>query len=225
VALPPRDLGDDVRGRAEPVQAKTLGVAGEHERAIADQPCAEERSRFHIRVELGNGEAVPLVGDRLLGEATVDLVPGKTRAIAEVLSSGPAEATGAVGPSEPRDSDTLPDRKARRTFTELADPTHDLMAEDERELGIAQLAVDDVQIGSADRACSDIQKHLFMLRSRARQLGRSQRATGSAEAHRPHGRDSDRRCITRQPAHRPVVITPALPANRSRNLAAGGNRR
>ena len=42
-SLVTRDLRDDVRRRAEAVQADPLGVAGEAKRAVADQAGAEER--------------------------------------------------------------------------------------------------------------------------------------------------------------------------------------
>ena len=47
-ALAPRDLRDDVRRGAEAVQAEPLGVAGEAQRAVADQPGAEERRRLEV---------------------------------------------------------------------------------------------------------------------------------------------------------------------------------
>ena len=52
-ALVARHLADDVRRGAEPVEAEPLGVAGETERAIADQPGAEERRRLGRDVRLG----------------------------------------------------------------------------------------------------------------------------------------------------------------------------
>jgi hypothetical protein len=39
----PRNLDDDVRRGAESVEADPLGVAGEAQRAVADQAGAEER--------------------------------------------------------------------------------------------------------------------------------------------------------------------------------------
>jgi hypothetical protein len=44
----PDDLRADVRGGAEAVEAEPLGVAGETERAVPDQPGAEEQHRFEV---------------------------------------------------------------------------------------------------------------------------------------------------------------------------------
>jgi len=60
------------------------------------------------------------------------------------------------------------------------------MAEHERELGVGQLSVDDVQIGSTDRARSNLQAHLSGAGLRSRKLRLSERASCTAEDHRAH---------------------------------------
>ena len=62
----------------------------------------------------------------------------------------PSQGTPTRSPTENREA------AGPTSFTK----THDLMTEHQRELGVGQLAVDDVQIGSADRACLDVQAHL-----------------------------------------------------------------
>ena len=52
------DLGDDVRRGAEPVEADPRAVAGKPQRAVADQPGAEQRRDLEIAVALGQREAV-----------------------------------------------------------------------------------------------------------------------------------------------------------------------
>ena len=47
-ALVHGDLADDVRGGAEPVQAEPLAVAGEPQRAVADQPAAQQRRDLEV---------------------------------------------------------------------------------------------------------------------------------------------------------------------------------
>ena len=48
-----RDLGQDVRGGAEAVQADPLRVAGHPQRAVSDQPRAQQRRRLQVRVAVG----------------------------------------------------------------------------------------------------------------------------------------------------------------------------
>ena len=143
-----RDLHDDVRRRAEPVETEPLGVAREPKRPVADQAGAQQRCDLEIGVLLGQPEAEALVGDGVFGEPAVPVVAGELRPVAEILEVGEAVAAVSVGPAEPRHADAppLPD--------DLGD---DHVAEDERKLRVRQLAVDDVEIRAADRAGADAQ--------------------------------------------------------------------
>ena len=58
-----RDLADDVRRGAEAVEAEALGVAGHPQRAVADQPGAEQRRGLEVAVAVGQREAEARVGD------------------------------------------------------------------------------------------------------------------------------------------------------------------
>jgi hypothetical protein len=80
-----RDLADDVRRCPEAVQPDPLRIAGEPQRAVADEAGTEERCGLLVPVALGNREAEPLVGDRQLCVAPVEVVPGEPRPITEVL--------------------------------------------------------------------------------------------------------------------------------------------
>ena len=106
-ALGGGDLADDVGRAAEAVEPEPLGVAAHPQRAVADQPRAEQRRRLEVRVAAGERQAVALVGDRELGVATVELIAGEARALAEVLAPAAAVATLAAGPAEPRDPDPV----------------------------------------------------------------------------------------------------------------------
>ena len=91
---------DDVRRGAEPVQPEPLGVAGEPQRAVADQARAEERRRLLVAVALRHRHAVALVGDGQLGVAAVEVVAREARAVAEVLAAAQAVAASpSVQPS------------------------------------------------------------------------------------------------------------------------------
>ena len=106
------DLADDVRRGAEAVEAEALGVAGHPQGAVADEPRAQQRRGLEVRVAVGDREAEALVGDRVLGEAAVEVAAGEARAVAQVLAARAAVAARAAGPAQPRHADAL--ARARR---------------------------------------------------------------------------------------------------------------
>ncbi len=67
---------------------------------------------------------------------------------------------------------------------DLAD---DLVAGDQRQLGVRQFAVDDVQVGPADGAGLDPHQHLARAGGRVGDLRRAQRPAGGVEDHGEHG--------------------------------------
>src|SRR5947208_12744248 len=139
--LVPRDLRHDVRGGAEAVETEPLGVAREPERPIPDQAGAQEGSRLETGIALGKWEAKALIDDRVLGVAAVEVVSGEARMVTEVLAPGAAEGTLAVRPAQPGNPD------AAILAHNCSD---DLVAEHERQLRVWKLAVEDVEVGSAD---------------------------------------------------------------------------
>src|SRR5204863_1814597 len=97
-------------------------------------------------------EAIAGVGDRELGVAAVERVPGESGTLAQVLPSGQAEPAGAAGPPEPGDADPGPGREPRNPLAELLHGAHDFVAEDERQLRLSQLTVGHVEVGPAHGA-------------------------------------------------------------------------
>src|SRR5262249_47304882 len=146
------DLADDVGRSAEAVEAEALGVAAHPERSVADQPRAEEWSDLGVGVAIRQRQAVALVGRGQLRVAAVDLVPGEAGALAEVLAAGPAEPALAARPAEPGDAHAVAGLEALGPLPARDDLAGDLMAGDERELRLGEVAVDDVQVGAADAA-------------------------------------------------------------------------
>ena len=159
------------------------------ERAVADQPRAEQRRRLQVAEPLGDREAEALVGDDPLGVAAVEVVAREARAVAEVLAAARAEAALAARPAEPRHAEPP-------AVAGLAD---DLVARHERQLRSRELAVDHVQVGAADAAGADAEKHLARGGLGALELGRPQPRAGRLEHHRPHGERST------------TILTPGLP--------------
>ena len=180
--LRPRDLRDDVRGGPEAVEAEPLRVAREPERAVADQPGAEERRRLQVGVPVRDREAEALVGDRPFRVAAVEVVAGEARPLAEVLPPGAAVAALPARPAEPRHAEPA-------AVLGLAD---DLVAGNERQLRPGQLTVHDVQIRPADAAGAHPEEHLPRRGLGHRQLLLAERLARRMQHHRPHVRSLDR---------------------------------
>ena len=115
-------LADHVRGRPEPVQAEARRVAGEPQRAVADQAAAQQRRRLLGREVVGQRQAEALVGDGQLGVAAVDVASGEARVDAQVLAVGAAVAALAVGVAEPRNADAAAVLGGRRRSGGRAPP-------------------------------------------------------------------------------------------------------
>jgi hypothetical protein len=180
-----RDLTHDVRGAAEPVQTKSLRITAKSQRPVTDQPGAEQRRSLQVRVVRRDREAKTLVGNGELRVPAVDVVPGEARALAQVLAFGVAVTTHAAGPTQPRNPDAVADAKTvagpRRN-----DLANDLMSRNERQAWFLQITVDDMEIGSADAACSDPNQNLIRARFGFRKRLFAQRLTLSAKHHGAH---------------------------------------
>ena len=183
-----RELADDVRGGTEAVQPDALRSTGQRVRAVADQPCAEQGCGLHVRVAVRDGKAVTLVGDGLLREATVDVVAGEARLVAEVLAAADAEAAPTAGPGEPGDADPLALVEACHALSEGVDGADDLMPEDERQLRPLELAVDDVEVRAADTAGTDVEADGTGTRLGTRDVALDEPLPDACEDDRSHAR-------------------------------------
>src|SRR5439155_20464309 len=90
--------------------------------------------------------------DGQLRVAAVDLIAGEARPVAEVLAAGAAVAALAARPAEPGNADAIRRLEARAARDDAADG---LVAGDERQLRLGQLAVGGVQVGAAHAARRD----------------------------------------------------------------------
>src|SRR5262249_42526089 len=127
------------------------------------------------------------VGDGELRVAAVEVVTGEPRALAQVLAAAPAEDALAAGPPEPGDSDAVADGDARDAAGDRVDGADALVAEDERQLRVREVAGHDVQIGPADAAGVDAEPDLPRRRVGVGELREAQRRPHPIEDHRSHG--------------------------------------
>ena len=170
-ALPDRDLGEDVGGGAEAVEAEHRRLAGQLERAVADQAGAEQRRRLDVAERVGKGEGVAGVGDAVGGEAAVAGEAGEQGIVAEILAALAAIGAMAAGPAEPGNADPVADAEALRALAQRRDPADDLVAGHDRQRAL-KVAVDDMEIGPADAAGGDLDQQLARAGRRHRPLDR-----------------------------------------------------
>src|SRR5260370_42148783 len=107
--LPSRDLGDDVPGRAEAIDAEPRRAARHHQRPPADQAGAQQWRNRNIVALFTERECVARVGNGVRGAAAVPRVAGELRALAEAFHALLAETADAAGISEPGDADPVAD--------------------------------------------------------------------------------------------------------------------
>ena len=176
------NLRDNVRGRAEAVEAEQLPIPGKPHRAVADQPGAQQRRRLEVSVAVRKREAVALVCDGVLRITAVAVVACELRAVAEVLEACAAVTALPVRPAEPRHADAASYRE-RVAFEHGPD---DLVAEHERELRVGELAVADVEIGATDTARVDAKPNLTAPQVGTGRFGRTKRRARCVEDHRSH---------------------------------------
>ena len=188
-----------MRRRAEPVNPEPPRVArgqarglshGQPQRAVADQPGAQQRCGGDVVKRRIDREAIALVGDGELGVAAVDLVAGEPGVVAQVFLARAAIRADAAGPAEPRHPDPVADREPVRPLPCRDHVADDLVPQDQRQFRVWQLAVDHMQIGAADRAGPHRDEHLPRRGMRFRQRGRGERVAGGRQQLRAHRFDS-----------------------------------
>jgi hypothetical protein len=155
------DLRDDVRSRAEPVDAEALRVARQTKGSVSDETRAEEWSCFGFGPSIGNAEAVARIGDGVFRETPIEVAPGESRSDAEVFAIARAELALPARPPKPGHPDALACREPFDCGARLLDDSHDLMAGNDRKLGHRKLAVHQMEVGPAYPARPHLDQNLM----------------------------------------------------------------
>ena len=134
----------------------------------------------------GQGEAVALVGDSIVGVAPVAIVARERSALAQIPPRRAAEAAGSAGPPEPRHPDPSAGREPARGGAVLFHDAHDLVSEDQRQLRVGQLTGLDVEIGAAHAAGLDPEEDLVGPGPRSLDPTGHDRFAGPLQHHRVH---------------------------------------
>jgi hypothetical protein len=95
------------------------------------------------------------------GVAAINGVTGKTRAVAKVFPIRATINALPVGPSKPRNANTVTNIKFRTdSFSDLFDTPNNLVTQYERQFGIRQFTINHVKIRPADRTGNNSHKKL-----------------------------------------------------------------
>src|SRR4051812_5524064 len=160
------DLRDDVRSRAETVNAESRRVAGFAKRSVSDQTGTKQGCGPDIIEHIRNRKSETRVRDRELRVAAIDGVAGESCARAQVLAIGNAILAFAASPAEPGNPDAIASLKILDAVSDFLDASDNFVTGHERQLWFRQLAIDDVQIRPANRTRADLHQQLTRRRSR-----------------------------------------------------------
>src|SRR4029434_7204306 len=94
------------------VDANPFTRAREPQRAVADQPRAQQWRRFDVIEALRDCEAIALGGSSQFGVAAIDLVTGEAGLVAQIFSAAAAIFAHAARPPEPGHADPVVGRQA-----------------------------------------------------------------------------------------------------------------
>src|SRR5215212_2533952 len=189
-ALPATHLRDDVRRGAETVDSDPFPVARRDERAPADQARTHERRRGDRVVVAYQLEDIGRVRNGELRKAAVARVAREQRIVAEVLVTRGAVGALPAGVAEPGNADALARREPLRPSPERIDDAHDLVAGDQRQFRMLEVALHDVEVRAAHRAGLDPHADFAGPGFRRRNLLQAERLADPSQHHGLHERRS-----------------------------------
>ena len=106
--------------------------------------------------------------------------------LAEVLEPTRAKPARLVGPAQPGHADALALAEPGGSRARPLDSAHDLVADHKRQLGICELAINDVEVGAAHGTGGDPDQDFLRSWLRIGQRHEPQRLLDGFEHHRPH---------------------------------------
>jgi hypothetical protein len=116
----------------------------------------------------------------------VQVVAGKPGAVAEVLPPPPAVAARPAGPSQPGNAHPVPGSESPDSLAHLRHRAHDLVPQDQRELGLGEVAIHHVEVGAAHGAGAHRQEHLAGAGAGSVDRRLAQGSPYAVEQHRAH---------------------------------------
>ncbi len=143
---------------------------GPAQRAVADDPGAEQRRQGHVLQALGESVGEGGRYGRVLRVAAVRVPAGVLGARAQVL--GPAQAVRArpVGTAQPRDAHPVTDREAAHPGPEPGHRADDLVPRRHPGAAHRQIALGDMEVGAAHPARAHVHEQFVIPRAGQRLL-------------------------------------------------------
>ena len=185
--LEARNLRNNMGSGAKSINAKAPSIAGLPKRAIPNQPGTEERSGGDIIKRVGKAIAKISMRQGKFSIAAIQRVACEASVLTEIFTIRSAISALAAGRSQPRNSDAIAKLESLNSLAKPLDPTDDFMAGNQGKLWIGQLAIDNVQIGSADSTRRDTHEHFFWTRIPDGHRSSNKRPPRSLQDHRVHG--------------------------------------
>jgi hypothetical protein len=180
------NLRNNMGSGAESINAEAPRIARLPKRAIPNQPGTEERSSGDIIKRVGKAVAKVSMCEGEFGVTTILCVACEASVLTEIFTTRSAISALAAGRSQPGNSDAIAKLESLNSLAKPLDPTDDFMAGNQGKLWIGQLAIDNVQIGSADSTRSDAHEHFFWTRVSDRHRTSDKRPARSLQDHRVH---------------------------------------
>jgi hypothetical protein len=126
---------------------------------------------------LRDPKAEPGICHGIFGVATIELIAGKPGAITKIFASGITIDTVSARSTEPGDSNPLTHLKAENPVAKLRYVANNLVAWNERELGIWKFPINHVQISAANRTGTYLNQDLIRVRLGDLYIPENQRLT------------------------------------------------
>lgn len=111
----------------------------------------------------------------VLGKTAVSGPSGKFRCLTEIFSTGKTEPAFAARGMQPSNADTVPDTDPLDVAAGFFDCPNDLVSRDHRRESLRKFAFDDVKIGPADSARTDLDQNFTRPGNRAFDLRKDKR--------------------------------------------------
>jgi hypothetical protein len=142
-----------MRGSAEAVESNRVSTLARHAVAApANETGTEQRRDLAIIHVVRQSKAVPCVRQHVARIAAIACVAGEQRVIAQVLPACAAIRTYAAGEAKPWNTHALAECKSADAGSQCRYTSHNLMARDDGQLGVGQLAINDMKVRAAHAA-------------------------------------------------------------------------
>ena len=184
--LPACNLRNDVRRGAKPVQSEPPRLSSHAQRAVPNQPRAQQWRSLDVAIPRRHRKTESLIGQCEFAVAAIDVVTGEARLRAQIFAPRSTEFAHTAGPTKPRHANPVADLKSLHISTECSHAANDLVARYQWQFRLRQLAVHHVQVSATHRAGMHTDQHLAGSRCRYGHRGQPQPCSRGIKHHAAH---------------------------------------